>query len=342
MSEPPLNDLPQSSEIASDPSGGVPSLVATDSSQQGGFLAGLVTLWTVLFRLLVLGMGVSLAWLAGAVAAQFLPSPTPKNPPFQEIALRQANRLSRKVQQLPHWWSEDLTQGQAAPAPASSPEPVAPAPLESPADPKLAGAEREAVESELSALETELDALDNRLADLEIKLGQPVSDASLENRLRRLSRTLVGETVTRSDTSSTPSTAPASPPVSSAGSEDPLFQLARDRITLPSSLLFAPGQSLLIPDAEPILDTLLSDLSRYPGATLVVGSHSDGPGTTEEYRSLTFKQALAVEQYLASRLGEGYRWVSVGYGQSQPLVPGESKADQQRNQRIEIAIVPER
>lgn len=354
MSDPPLNDLPH--PAGPSPSGATDALIpAAPPPQKKRGVTGWLSLgWTVLFRIAILAGGVGLAWLIGALAAQLLPGPQPQRPPFQEVAQRRVNRTAYKVRQLPRWWSENISQSptadSTAPPSSNSLASTAVVTPENPTAAKLDEVEREAVKSELSALETEFSALDNRLADLETKLGEPVSDAPLENRLQQLNRALVSN-------ASTPTAAPASPPtqsanppsqssgetkVSLAGSvnDNPLFQLSQDRVTLPSSLLFAPEQSLLTPSAERILDTILPDLSRYPGATIVVGSYSDGPQPPEFYQDLTFKQALAVQQYLASRLGENYRWIPVGYGQTDPLVTGSTPSAQQRNQRLEIGIVP--
>lgn len=351
MPEAPLNDPLQPAETSSShPTDGLIP-VAPYPKKSRGFVRWLSLAWILLFRSAILVGGIGLAWLIGAMAAQLLPSPWPRVPPFQEVTQRRVSRIIDKVQQLPRWWSEDISQAPGAdaalppsdfPAPAVAPEPPAAAALDE--------VEREAVKSELSALETEFSALDNRLADLETKLGEPVSDDPLEARLQRLNRTLVSRATPSATAPSTPSTQTTSTPTQSSGepsvslasqvAEDPLFQLAQDRVTLPSSLLFTPEQSLLTPSAERILDTILPDLSRYPGATIVVGSHSDGSQPPEFYQDLTFQQALAVQQYLASRLGESYRWVPVGYGQTRPLIEGNTQPAQQRNQRIEIAIVP--
>lgn len=307
----------------------------------------LAALWRLVFRLGILGAGVSLGWWVGAIAAQLLPGSAPSDPPVSEIGLRRVSRVGRKVRQLPQWWSADLAspglpqEANPAPPPAAA-EPAAPAPSAA-----LEPAQQEAIAADLSALETELDALDNRLADLEVSLGQPVSDAPLEARLQRLSRTVAAAEPPAEPPAAAPTpaptpspAAPASPAPATVSGTDPLFQLARDRVTLPSALLFAPGQAILTPSAERILDTILADLSRYPGATILVGSHSAGPEPPEQQRDLTFRQALAVQQYLAAQLNQENRWLPVGYGQSRPLVVGNTPAEQQRNQRIEIAIVP--
>jgi outer membrane protein OmpA-like peptidoglycan-associated protein len=37
-------------------------------------------------------------------------------------------------------------------------------------------------------------------------------------------------------------------------------------------------------------------------------------------------------------LGTQYRWLTVGYGQTSPLVPNTTVSNQQRNRRVEIAV----
>lgn len=111
-------------------------------------------------------------------------------------------------------------------------------------------------------------------------------------------------------------------------------------VTLPSDTLFDATQTNLRPESLPILDSLVSDLQRYPGATVRVSGHIDEQGAIEADRARSFEQAKAVKQYLTSKLGENYQWVAIGYGHSRPLAASSSQGDRQRNRRIEIAIDP--
>ncbi|NJR40465.1 MAG: OmpA family protein [Leptolyngbyaceae cyanobacterium CSU_1_4] len=120
-------------------------------------------------------------------------------------------------------------------------------------------------------------------------------------------------------------------------------------VTLPSDTLFDATQASLRPESLPILDSLISDLQRYPGATVRVSAHVDEQGAVEADRSRSFEQAKVVKQYLSSKLDDTYQWVAIGYGHSRPLaansaqgnpLPG-SQGDRQRNRRIEIAIEPQ-
>lgn len=290
----------------------------------------LSALWTLVFRLTLLGVGIGTGWIVGLLVALFWPQSQP-DPPFQEIVQRQASHTLYKLQQLPNWWRGDPVELAAILPSAESVEIAPNTPLTT-----LTDAEQQLLASELDALEADVDAFNNRLADLEQQLGRQPSKAPPEARIQRLNQVLQGE-------SSPPVSAstPSPPPIASEPPDmppNPLPGLARDRVTLPSQLLFSPGDSELLVSGEQLLETILPDLSRYPNAAIVVGSHVEAVEDAAASRELSFNQAVAVQLYLASRLGEGYHWVAVGYGQTQP----QAADNPQRNNRIEMAIVPVR
>ena len=323
MNEPPLEIPPTSPLPESEPE-------FAPTQPKRSWVRYLSALWTLIFRLTLLGVGMGTGWIVGLLAAQFWPQSRPA-PPFQEIVQRRASHTLYKLQQLPSWWRGDHLEP-APILPAATSVEVAP----NDSLPTLTDAEQQLLASELDALEADVDAFNNRLADLEQQLGRQPSTAPPEARLQRLNQVLLGES-----TLPVPASTPSPPPIASEPPDTPpntLPGLARDRVTLPSQLLFAPGDSELLVSGEQLLETILPDLSRYPNAAIVVGSHVEAVEDAATSRELSFNQAVAVQLYLASRLGEGYHWVAVGYGQTQPLGAGNP----QRNNRIEMAIVPVR
>jgi outer membrane protein OmpA-like peptidoglycan-associated protein len=98
------------------------------------------------------------------------------------------------------------------------------------------------------------------------------------------------------------------------------------------------NNSILRPEAGLILDKIVADLRDYPSSTIRIAAHSDTDGEAEDNRELSYRRAKAVEQYIASALGEKYRWLVVGYGETLPLVANDTSANQQRNRRVEIAV----
>jgi outer membrane protein OmpA-like peptidoglycan-associated protein len=306
------------------------------SESEPGFWHGL---WILLVRLVMLGAGVSLGWVLGVLIAQVFPSSNPK-PPLQEVLMRSTSQTTRKLKQLPQWW-----QGNDRVLPASETEVTdePPVPAEAPPRLTLSPELQEQVEADLALLETDLDALEDRLTELESSLGETPSTGPLETRLQGLQQLIAP---LPDATEAAPTLAP--PPGTAADSgapslyEAPAYSLVSNSIVLPSALLFEPGSSLLTPAGQQLLQTIVPDLRRYPQATLLVGSHTASDADPQAARKLSFQQAMAVRRYLDLQLGNnGVHWVTLGYGATRPRVVGDLPDLQQRNQRVEIGIVPQ-
>lgn len=358
-----MADSPDLPPISPDPAvpGAGPSKVSPgpvtpppEPKPQSGLGAGLHTLWTLVVRLIILGAGVSLGWLAGVLVAQVLPSRNPE-PPLTEVALRYGSQTQRKLRQLPLWWQGNvpLAEDSASPAVVVLESAETAAPEEAAELPPLTEEEREDIQADLTSLQQDLASVTERLTELETTLGAAPS-GTVEERLQQLNQRLGPEaTIADAPETSEPETgepetddgaetAPAAPPTTTrVPYPEPRFALVSDRIVLPSALLFEPGSSTLSVPGQQLLDSIAPDLARYGAATLLVGSHTDGTANPDQASQITLRQAVAVEQYLSPQLeGSGSRWVAVGYGQTRPSAGGTTPGDQQRNQRIEIGIVP--
>lgn len=313
--------------------------------------SGLHALWTLAVRLILLGVGVSFGWIVGMMVAQTFPA-RGAEPPLTEVVLRSSGQTRHKLLQLPQWWrgdvgveraSEEFPMPDPANLAASGESPGADAMTAEP--PPLSKENRDRLTADLTSLRQDVSGLDTRLEALETNLNLP-STGSLEDRLQRLDQRLAAADTAAAapppDAASPPEPAAAAPAVALTPYQPPHFPLVRDRVVLPSALLFEPGRSSLTGPGQQLLDTIAPDLRRYGVATLVVGSHTDGTTTSETASQLTLQQSLAVKQYLAPQLeGSGSRWVAVGYGSTRPLVI-DTGADQSRNQRVEIGIVPDK
>lgn len=340
-----MADSPDLPPLPSDP-----APVSPPPAPQPRRWAGLHALWILVVRLIMLGAGVSLGWLVGMAVAQAWPARNPE-PPLTEVALRYGSQTGRKLRQLPRWWQGDgpagAISGEVAPTLESSPADPADNSAAPAAEPSpVPGEERDRIQTDLTALRQDLDSLNTRLAEIETTVGTPPT-GTLEDRLQRLDQRLGSRDDAASEApepaESEPATAEPSPETAAARVPypEPRFPLVRDRVILPSALLFEPGGSTLTASGQQLLDSIASDLRRYGAATLVVGSHTDGAASPDLASQLTLQQAIAVQQYLTPQLeGAGIRWVPVGYGQTRPTTAGTTPADQQRNQRVEIGIVP--
>jgi OmpA-OmpF porin, OOP family len=297
----------------------IPPTRVSKSRGKGLFLLSLI------FRLLLLGVGSGFAWVLGIAIAQIYPSRATEMP-IAERLMRQTQNLTPSPKRAP-----------------AKPIPALPTPIATPSPQlQLNPAEKQKLQSDLRQLQGELNALIGRTAALESKLGTSRPTETLEKRLQLMSRELAS-----TETATTPT--PVLPPIGNTptpeavnvvqqSDNNPVFAGDSLMVTLPSDVLFDPGSISLRAGTNAILDNLVADLRNYEGATVRVSAHTDDAGEVAENRNLSFARAQAVEQYLSKVLGEKYHWVAIGYGEIRPLVENSSDINRQRNRRVEVAI----
>jgi peptidoglycan-associated lipoprotein len=276
--------------------------------------------FTLLLRLLLLGVGGSIAAAVGVAVAQLYPSQA-EEPPTLEKLIRSSESLADSVKHLPETWNkQDWSNWNKQPAPVT----VAP-PAPSPTAPALTDAERQQLQAELTQLQAELQTLTS-------KSTEPLADRvqQIQKRIQTIQERLNSFSSPKGSTETF--VVPAAS--STVDSKNHLM------VTLPSDALFDGQQTTLKSGVEPILSSIATELQRYPGATIRVMAHTDSQGSSETDRQRSLEQAKAVRQYLATKLGDSIHWVTIGYGHNRPLVPDNSPENQQRNRRIEIVIEP--
>lgn len=268
------------------------------------------SLFTLIFRLLLLGIGGSLAASIGIAAAHLYPARL-QEPPLAEKLLQNTRSLLR---------GEGVSLSQS---PTASPAPVAPTALTPAAPPAIPDNERQELQTELTQLQAELQTLTNQSTE-------PLADrvAEIQKRIQAIQARLGASPVA----TNSPTTQTFVAPAQSQGD--------RLMVTLPSDALFAADQATLQPGTEAIFASIVTDLQRYPNATIRIAGHTDNQNSPDRDRQRSLEQAKAVQQYLASQLTDPIHWVTVGYGQGRPLAANDSPENQQRNRRIEIVIEP--
>ena len=275
---------------------------------------------TLLFRLLVLGISTAGAGAIGIAIAHRYPAQVTE-PPLAERAIREVERWQSTV--------GSLVSGRSPMPDPSRTEPSSPSPGVTPSPVSLTTAEQQLVQTEIDRMREELQGLRDRTARLESRLSIPATSASVEARLQQMQQVLTPEAALGDSFVSAPAVS--------------IADAAQDRtlqITLPSDALFDPDGALLRPSARAILDSIAVDLRAYPGALVQVAAHTDSAADAPTQRRATFEQARVVLQHLRSTLGDDYRWLSLGYGNTQPLTEGTTSVSQQRNRRVEITITP--
>lgn len=226
--------------------------------------SGVRSFLTLVFRLLLLGIGGTTAALVGVAIATVYPDQS-SEPPLVETVMRRSQEILRSVQG-----------GGAVP---SGQTPVLPA------SPSTTGSPT--------------------------ATGSPSATGS-------------------------PTTAPGAAPIVSAS----VSQTGSLTVTLPSDVLFAADQRTLRPEANQVLDIVMTDLQNYPESEIRVAVYTDAQGDVAGDRNRTFSQAQSIKRYLADKLGDRYHWLVAGYGSQTPIAPNDTSLNRQRNRRIEITIQP--
>ena len=129
----------------------------------------------------------------------------------------------------------------------------------------------------------------------------------------------------------------------------PGVRVVGDRFVFQSEVLFESGAALLNPAGRGELDTLANaalDLEReippdLPWVLRVDGHTDKRPIQSPQFRSnwdLSASRAIAVVQYLVTKGVQPAHLVAAGFGEFQPIDPGDSEDAMRRNRRIELKL----
>lgn len=109
-------------------------------------------------------------------------------------------------------------------------------------------------------------------------------------------------------------------------------------ITLSGSVLFASGQSTLLPVSLERLDQVAATLRDYPDQDIVVEGHTDSRGSAGTNAALSLRRAQAVVQYLVGHGVATGRISAEGLGSDRPLADNASAEGRANNRRVEIVL----
>ncbi|MGO9484023.1 MAG: peptidoglycan -binding protein [Rhodomicrobium sp.] len=127
------------------------------------------------------------------------------------------------------------------------------------------------------------------------------------------------------------------------------IQVVGDRFVFQSEIFFDSGSAELTPEGYSQLDKLAAALLDLEGKipkelnwVLRVDGHTDiRPISTPTFRSnweLSAARAISVARYLIGKGVPPNRLAAAGFGEFQPIAPGNSEADLRRNRRIELKL----
>jgi outer membrane protein OmpA-like peptidoglycan-associated protein len=109
-------------------------------------------------------------------------------------------------------------------------------------------------------------------------------------------------------------------------------------ITLNGSVLFATGQSTLLPIAQDRLQQVAQALEDAPSGAIVVEGHTDSTGSQAANEELSRRRAEAVRDFLITHGVDRDRIRAVGLGPSRPVADNKTPEGRANNRRVEIVL----
>ena len=123
----------------------------------------------------------------------------------------------------------------------------------------------------------------------------------------------------------------------------PRVRLVGARIEIDDKVMFALNSADIESASHGLLDDVAKVLADNPTVEKVeIQGHTDSQGDPTTNRQLSTKRAAAVKDYLISKGIDASRLDSKGFGQSQPLVEGDSPEVHAANRRVEFHVTQQR
>jgi chemotaxis protein MotB len=113
-------------------------------------------------------------------------------------------------------------------------------------------------------------------------------------------------------------------------------------LVLQEQALFASGEATVLEDAYPFLNKVGDLLSRIPNFVKVEGHTDNRPIGTYRFPSnweLSSARASSVIRYIIQTENlDPKRFIAVGYGDTRPIAPNDTRENLQKNRRVEVII----
>ncbi len=120
------------------------------------------------------------------------------------------------------------------------------------------------------------------------------------------------------------------------------IQQKLDAIMHNQRIEFLYAKDRLNKKSRQLLDKIATILQQAPRIKIEIGGHTDSDGTAKRNLALSKRRAEAVKRYLVRQGIVPDRIKAVGYGESKPLYPNDTKEHKQRNRRVEFKVMGEK
>tara|TARA_R110002096_G_scaffold42642_8_gene114855 strand:+ start:103 stop:834 length:732 start_codon:yes stop_codon:yes gene_type:complete len=101
---------------------------------------------------------------------------------------------------------------------------------------------------------------------------------------------------------------------------------------------FDHDKAMIKAESRPILDNAVKVLNENASVHVRVEGHTDSDGTDAYNMSLSQRRAEAVAAYLTAAGIDANRLSPVGYGESAPVAPNDTKENKYKNRRVDLVV----
>jgi outer membrane protein OmpA-like peptidoglycan-associated protein len=106
--------------------------------------------------------------------------------------------------------------------------------------------------------------------------------------------------------------------------------------TLSSDYLFDFDKAVVKAQYYPFLDGIAAELRNDPALKIKIEGHTCNMGSNKYNQGLSERRAKAVLVYLTKKNVDASRMTAIGYGETKPAYPNDTKEGRAKNRRVEI------
>jgi outer membrane protein OmpA-like peptidoglycan-associated protein len=111
------------------------------------------------------------------------------------------------------------------------------------------------------------------------------------------------------------------------------------RVIVAGKINFAFDSFGLTLKAQAVLDKQVAILKKHPKITVEVGGHTDRIGTRSYNQALSERRAKSVKICMVSKGGSPDQLKTVGYGETRPIAPNDTRKGRAKNRRVELKVI---
>ncbi|TBN03581.1 OmpA family protein [Hyunsoonleella flava] len=105
------------------------------------------------------------------------------------------------------------------------------------------------------------------------------------------------------------------------------------------TILFDSGTAQIKDESNAVLLEIVEILKQYPSSGFTIEGHTDSTGGDDLNRELSELRANSVKNFLVKNGIDPNRLLTVGYGESKPIMSNKTRYGRSRNRRVEINLI---